>query len=191
MHNADLCDTLGNLVHRATNLCHKYCDGVIPDVATGFPIDFPTLLVSYETKMTDFELEGGAFLAIQGFRDINRYLTEEAPWLKKGEEFDEFRRSVVRTTLEAIYFLTHLLAPFIPVGSASIFRKLNTEPVSLAELSRDGRNLKEGTPVEIGDILYSKVCTTHHGYFALSGESALLRTRGCSALVFRFYPRRN
>lgn len=191
MHNADLCDTLGNLVHRATNLCHKFCDGVIPDVATASPIDFSSVLDSYQTKMTNFELEGGASIAIHGFRDINRYLTEEAPWLKKGEEFDEFRRIVVRTTLEAIYVLTHLLAPFIPVGSASIFCKLNTEPLSLVELSRDGRNLKEGTPVEIGDVLYSKVCATHHGYFGLSGQSALLRNRGCSVLAFRFYPRRS
>ena len=189
MHNADLCDTLGNLVHRATNLCHKYCDGVIPDVATSSPIDFSTVLDSYETKMTNFELEGGASIAIHGFRDINRYLTEEAPWLKKGQEFDEFRRCVVRTTLEAIYILTHLLAPFIPLGSASIFRKLNTEPLLVAELSRDGRNLKEGTPVEIGDVLYSKVCATHHEYFALSGQVTLLRNRGCSAIAFRFYQR--
>lgn len=171
MHNADLCDTLGNLVHRATNLCTKYCDGVIPDVSTASPIDFPSLVNTYQVKMENFELEQGASIAIHGFRDINKYLTEEAPWLKKGDEFGEFRRSVVRTTLEAIYILTHLLAPFIPVGSAEIFRKLNTEPVSLAELRLDGRNLKEGTPVEIGDVLYSKVCAAHKSYFALSGES--------------------
>lgn len=157
MHNADLCDTLGNLVHRATNLCNKYCDGFIPDVATTPPMDFATVLDMYEMKMRNFELQGGASIAIQGFRDLNGYLTEEAPWLKKGDEFAEFRQSVVRTTLEAIYVLTHLLTPFIPNGSATIFRKLNTDPVKLAELKRDGSNLKAGTPVSIGDVLYSKV----------------------------------
>ena len=158
MHNADLCDTLGNLLHRATNLCKKYCDGVIPDVATSFPIDFATILETYQMKMKNFELEGGANIAIQGFRDLNGYLTEEAPWLKKGDEFAEFRQSVVRTTLESIYVLVHLLLPFIPEGSAKIFRKLNTDPVTLVDVKRDGGNLKVGTPISIGDVLYGKVC---------------------------------
>lgn len=159
MHNADLCDTLGNLVHRATNLCKKYCDGVIPDVPTASPIDFSTVLDTYLSKMSNFELEHGASIAIQGFRDLNGYLTEEAPWLKKGAEFAELRRSVVRTALEAIYVLTHLLTPFIPEGSAKIFRKLNTEPKTLATLSRDGTNLEVGTAIQIGDVLYTKVRT--------------------------------
>lgn len=158
MHNSDLCDTLGNLVHRATNLCKKYCGGTIPNVPTASPIDFGTVLDSYQMKMQNFELQGGASIAIQGFRDLNGYLTEEAPWLKKGDEFVEFRQSVVKTTLEAIYVLTHLLAPFLPEGSAKIYRKLNTEPVTLDDLKRDGSNLKVGTSVEIGDVLYSKVC---------------------------------
>ena len=32
MHNSELADVLGNLVHRALNLSHKYCAGVVPDV---------------------------------------------------------------------------------------------------------------------------------------------------------------
>ncbi len=85
MHNADLCDTLGNLVHRATNLCTKYCNGIIMDVPTSAPINFNEVLDSFETKMNHFELQAGASIAIQGFRDLNGYLTEEAPWLKKGD----------------------------------------------------------------------------------------------------------
>ena len=157
MHNADLCDTLGNLVHRATNLCTKYCNGIIMDVPTSAPINFVEVLESFEMKMNNFELQDGASIAIQGFRDLNGYLTEEAPWLKKGEEFTEFRQSVVRTTLESIYILAHLLIPFIPEGSAKIFRKLNTEPLTLSKLNREGRNLAVGTKVDIGDVLYSKV----------------------------------
>ena len=32
MHNGPLADTLGNLVHRATNLAKKYAAGAVPDV---------------------------------------------------------------------------------------------------------------------------------------------------------------
>merc|ERR1712154_524112 len=111
MHNADLCDTLGNLVHRATNLCKKYCNGVVPDVPppTTMPVDFATIRSEFMTKMDKFEIEGGAAVAMKGFRDVNGYITSEAPWLMKGDERAEERQIVVRATLEAVYALAHLL----------------------------------------------------------------------------------
>jgi methionyl-tRNA synthetase len=107
--------------------------------------------------MNQFELQGGASVAIQGFRDVNGYLQEEAPWLKKGDEHAEFRQVVVRTTLEAIYALTHLLLPFLPVGCAKIFKKIGKEPVGLNALSRDCRNLEVGSAIQVGEVLYEKV----------------------------------
>ena len=157
MHNSDLCATLGNLVHRATNLCKKYCDGVIPDVASPdtLPIaNLGELIDSYNAKMNAFELQGGANVAIAGFRDINGFLQDQAPWHIKDNLVAQ--QVIVRATLEAVYALAHLLLPFLPVGGAKIFGKLNTEPVSLAELNRDCRNLKVGTKIDIGDILYQQ-----------------------------------
>lgn len=159
MHNADLCDTLGNLVHRITNLCGKYCGGVVLDVAPPgrIPVDFETLMPQYISKMSAYELEGGASIATLCCREINRFLTEEAPWLKKGEEHATFRQIVVRATIEAMYVAAHLLLPFIPAGASLIFKKLNTNPVKLSNLDLGCRNLVVGTKVEVGDVLYSKV----------------------------------
>jgi methionyl-tRNA synthetase len=159
MYNADLCDILGNLVHRATNLCGKYCMGQVPDVPSpsSLPINVTALIEQFVLKMDNFELEGGASLAICGFRDVNGYLTAEAPWLKKGDEHSEARQIVVRATLEAIYALTHLLSPFLPNGAAMIFKKLNTEPMTLKDLGKDCRNLKVGTSIGVGDVLYPKL----------------------------------
>ena len=159
MHNADLCDTLGNLVHRATNLCNKFCGGAIPDVPapTTSPINMTEICDSYIDKMNNFELQGGANIAIQGFRDVNRYLAEEAPWLKKGDEHAEARQIVVRASLEAIYALAHLLLPFTPTGAKKIFEKVGKEPTSLSSLGRECRNLEVGTKVQVGQVLYEKV----------------------------------
>jgi len=159
MHNADLCDTLGNLVHRATKLCEKYCAGHIPDISPPekSPINLREMVSLFIAKMENFELEGGANIAIGGFRDINGYLTAEAPWLKKGDEYAELRQIVVRATLETIFALAHLLIPFMPNGAGMIFRKLNTQPLSLNELKMDCRNLKAGTKIDVGDVLYSKL----------------------------------
>ena len=159
MHNADLCDTLGNLLNRATNLCKKFCGGVIPDVPgpANPVVDLASIIDNYTAKMDQFDLQGGAAIAIAGFRDVNGYLQTEAPWLKKGDEHAEFRQIVVRATLEAIYALAHLLMPFLPVGCKFIFNKLGKEPVSLTELNRDCRSLDTGVKIEVGRVLYEKM----------------------------------
>ena len=158
MHNSDLCDTLGNLVHRATNLCEKFCGGVVPDVAAPAtpPVNLAVVLDQYVAKMNNFELQSGANIAIAGFRDVNGFLQEQAPWALKGDEHAEARQIIVRGALEAIFALAHLLLPFIPHGGKKIFEKLNTPPIALGQLDRSCRNLATGTKIQVGDVLYSK-----------------------------------
>jgi len=161
-HDLDLCDTVGNLVHRATNLCGAYCGGIVPDVGvdttqTTAKLDWKATVEDYRTKMDAFELQAGAAIVMKGFRDVNGYLTEREPWHKKGPEFAEERKIIVRTTLEAVYALSVLLLPFIPVGASEIFKKLGTDPVGLDVLDDALRNLKAGTKVVVGKVLYTKV----------------------------------
>jgi len=173
-HNSDLCDTLGNLVHRTTNLCKKYCNGTVPDVEniicsncidgkeSTFPgvIDFEKVRSEFLSKMDSFELEAGASLAIAEFRNVNGYLTEKSPWHLKGDEHTVTRQVIVRATLEAVYALSHLLLPFIPAGAKKIFDKLGTPPKTpLTDLKGSLRNLSPGVTVNIGDVLYSKIAT--------------------------------
>jgi methionyl-tRNA synthetase len=68
MHNADLCDTLGNLVHRATNLCQKYCGGAIPDVGVAgeLPVDLEGLREKAKAKMSTFNIDAVASLGEEG-----------------------------------------------------------------------------------------------------------------------------
>lgn len=159
MHNADLCDTLGNLVHRVTKLCGKYSEGSVipnvpgPEVAV---LDFDAVRKAYVEKMEVFALEGGANVAMQACRDVNGYLTKEEPWKLKGDEFAEKRKVIVRATLEAVYAVAHLLLPFIPEGATEIFNKLNTPPKALGAINADLRNLEVGTKVDAGSILYER-----------------------------------
>ena len=158
MHNSDLCATIGNLVHRATNLCTKYCGGVVPDVPPPetLPLrNLDDLLDTYNSKMNAFELQGGCHVAAAAFRDINGYLQDQAPWAMPNDP--QQQQMVVRATLEAVYAAAHLLLPFLPRGSAQIFAKLNTAPVPLNDLGRACRNLQVGTEITIGTILYEEI----------------------------------
>ncbi|KAL7555799.1 hypothetical protein ACA910_002265 [Epithemia clementina (nom. ined.)] len=163
MHNADLCDNIGNCVNRATTLCGRFCvDGLVPDVPPPErpPIaDWSTVLQNYQAKMNAYELQAGCQIAVKGFSDINGWLQEEAPWAKKGDEHAELRQVIVRGALEAIYALAHLLLPFMPVSGKKIFQMVGTEPVVLSELKDNAmRNLKAGTKIDTtGQVLYEKL----------------------------------
>jgi len=162
MHNSELADILGNLVHRGLTLCHKFCSGVIPDVqhddAFPAPFDFNELLTSItnDIKGNKNAIHLALFRAVDAVRATNRFLTTAEPWKMKGD--DESRRpAIVRTTLEAIYILAHFLAPVLPLAAEKIFSRLNTSPRVVGSLRPDFYNLTPGTPVTIGDILFTKL----------------------------------
>ena len=160
MHNSELADILGNLVNRAMNLCSKYCDNVIPDTqhdaAFGLPFDIKELVSGIANDMSTCSINLAISKAMDAARLTNKFLTNAEPWKMKGS--DEARRpAIVRTTLEAIYVFTHFLAPVLPQSSGEIFRKLNTNPIVADKLDESFYNLKPGTNVSLGDILFKKI----------------------------------
>ncbi|EPR59974.1 methionyl-tRNA synthetase [Toxoplasma gondii GAB2-2007-GAL-DOM2] len=155
--NAELADTLGNLVHRATSLCVKFCEGKVPPVSLPAegkaPFSIPDTVGEMERLVGQFGLREALEVAMNACREANKFLTDWAPWsLTDSTE----KQRVVRGALEAVFVLGHLLEPFIPVTADHIFKKLNTAPKTLADLSPWFDNLVPGTPVEVGDILFAK-----------------------------------
>lgn len=161
MHNSELADILGNLVHRVLTLCGKYCNGVIPDNTQHdpklpLPFDLSALKEGVRLDMEDSCINAALFKAMDAARATNRFLTEAEPWKMKGS--DENRRApIVRTVLEAVYAFTHFLAPVIPIAAQEVFNKLNSPPVSIFNLRDDFFNLRPGTIVTLGDILFQKI----------------------------------
>ncbi|GLD95999.1 hypothetical protein PINS_up004677 [Pythium insidiosum] len=154
IHNAELADTLGNLVHRTVNICKKYANGLVPDAKADHPFDVYTLLHETEIAYKDYALQNACFVLLNALRETNKYLTDKEPWHMKE---NEPRLVVVRTCLEAIYVIAHFLSPIMPATAEKIFSKLNAAPMLLTQLSPDYDNLKVGVEVAIGDILFNKV----------------------------------
>lgn len=157
--NADLADSLGNLVHRATSLCSKYCSGVVPDAhlpGNGKP-PFPVAptIAEVDRLMSRYQLREALEVVMDACRQANKYLTDWTPWnLSDAVE----RQGVVRGVLEAVYVLGLLLEPFIPSAAEEIFKKLHVsgKTHALLELSPWYDNLVPGTPVEVGEVLFKK-----------------------------------
>eukprot|EP01035_Chromulina_nebulosa_P017132 gene17132-22646_t len=165
MHNSELADILGNLIHRVFNLCAKYCNGVVPNVqhdnVYNKPFDLDTLINEVRADLKLSAINVAVFRAMEAVRSTNRFLTEAEPWKMKGE--DENRRpAIVRTTLEAVYAFMHFLAPVIPLAAQTVFEKLGTDPIPLYNLKSDFYNLIPGTAVTVGSILFSKIDVNDH-----------------------------
>lgn len=181
MHNADLADTLGNLLHRAANLTERMCAGVVPDVSADVIFDVAQLRSSTDAAFRSFALQvrcavrshgdvqrmhvaqravypcalqAACELAINVVKDTNKYLTDKAPWAMKGDARGQ--AVIVRSTLEALYVAAHFLAPFIPGAAETIFARLATPPQPIWKLRPGFDSLVVGTRVASGDILFAK-----------------------------------
>jgi methionyl-tRNA synthetase len=154
MHNADLADTFGNLVHRAANLCQRICGGCVPDVPVDVVFDVDGLRASTERLMASFALQQACEAAINAVKDTNKYLTDKAPWHMKDDE--RGKAVVVRSTLEAIYIASHFLSPYIPAATAAVFARCATPQRPICTLGQDFTHLQPGTAVQAGDVLFAK-----------------------------------
>jgi methionyl-tRNA synthetase len=77
MHNSELADILGNLVHRVLNLCQKYCGGVVPDTqhdpAFPLPFDLEQLIREASAEARACSINTALFKAMEAARATNRY----------------------------------------------------------------------------------------------------------------------
>ena len=70
MHNADLADTLGNLLHRAANLTLRMCEGVVPDVPAEVIIDVARLRRDTEAAFQSYALQARAWLRFSALQRL-------------------------------------------------------------------------------------------------------------------------
>ena len=78
MHNSELADILGNLVHRVLTLAQKYCQGIVPDTehdnVFGLPFDLAALKTSIENDMKECSISTALFKVMDAVRATNRFI---------------------------------------------------------------------------------------------------------------------
>jgi len=165
MHNSELADALGNLLHRSTNLSHKYCDKKVPTNAPEACFDLYRVIADVSSAMECYCVQDAVLITLSAVKMTNKYLSDMAPWHIKAdpangvseEDAAAKRAVVVRSSLEALYVLAHFLCPFIPEGCEAIFKKLNTPAKPITKLSASFENLTPGTEIAVGEVLYAKL----------------------------------
>src|SRR6266705_1495440 len=81
-YNADLANSLGNLLNRTLNMAHRYRDGVVKRTGGESPLagQAADLLREYEDAMSRFEVHGAINRLVQFATTCNTYIEMAAPW---------------------------------------------------------------------------------------------------------------
>ncbi|MEO0324055.1 MAG: methionine--tRNA ligase [Myxococcota bacterium] len=136
-YNGELANGLGNLLNRIiASIVKKNLGGVIPAPGPAEEVDEALRqtaervareaaahlegIAPYRALDTIFELVGAA----------NRYVDQTAPWALAKQGETERLGTVAYTVLEALRWLSVMIAPFMPSKSAGLRRQLGLAPLA-------------------------------------------------------------
>ena len=162
-YNADLANTLGNLVNRTIAMTNKYFDGVVQpgDVTEELDGELKALAVETVGKvdklLSEYRVSDTLDAIFTLAKRCNKYIDETAPWALAKDESKKARLgTVLYNLLESIRFVAVLLSPFLPETSEKILAQINTDIKDYDSLSAFGA-LKVGTVVGMAEPLFARI----------------------------------
>lgn len=162
-YNADLANTLGNLVNRTVAMTNKYFDGVVQpgDVSEDIDNELKSLAVETVGKvdklLSEYRVSDTLDAIFTLAKRCNKYIDETTPWaLAKDEKKKARLGTVLYNLLESIRFIAVLLSPFLPETSDKILAQLNTDIKDYDSLFAFGA-LKAGTVVGKAEPLFARI----------------------------------
>ncbi len=162
--NADLANTLGNLVNRTVAMSNKYFGGIVRRTGVEEPVDTELKTVVTGTlgqvrkSMDDLRIADALGTLMNLFKRCNKYVDETAPWvLAKDPEQQNRLSEVLYNLVESISIGANLLAPFLPATAEKILRQLNVEPRAIETLETFGLYPQGGKVAEQPEILFARL----------------------------------
>lgn len=140
-YNADLANTLGNLVNRTVAMANKYFGGEIKNPKAEEDVDNELKSACLETvdgineKMKELKVADSIELVMSLARRCNKYIDETMPWaLAKDEEKQDRLKTVLYNLIEAIRFIGILIGPFMPDTAEKILSQICAHDASYESL---------------------------------------------------------
>ena len=165
--NAELANTLGNLVNRTISMSNKYFDGVVTNAGENQPVDDELRDVVINTRlkvnsaMDKLKVADAMTEIFALFKRCNKYIDETMPWaLAKDEEQKDRLNTVLYNLVESITVGATLLEPFMPETSEKILKQLNTAKRRVTELSTFGLYPSGNKVVAEPEILFARIDAT-------------------------------
>lgn len=164
--NADLSNTLGNLLSRTVAMIEKYFGGQVQAPSAYTDVDKELIALALATP-AKVEVKFNEFQFPQALEEIwnlvgecNKYIDVTEPWiLGKTEEGKERLKAVLYVLAECIRFIAVLITANMPNTPAKIYLQLgitDTELTTWDSLQQFGL-LKAGTQVQKLDAIFPRV----------------------------------
>ena len=162
--NADLANTLGNLVNRTVAMSNKYFGGVVERTGAREAVDeelkeAATSAVGKVTaKMDELRVADAITEIFNLFKRCNKYIDETAPWaLAKDPAKADRLKEVLYNLTESIAIGASLLVPFLPDTGAKILKELNANPRPFDGLTDFGLYPSGNRVAEKPEILFARL----------------------------------
>lgn len=167
-HDSILLADLGNLVQRSLGLLHKFAlvktdaGSVVPSVAAVRLFDIPEVLLELDNVISQFQFGQFAERIWKLVFQLNTYVNETCVWTIPTAESapparnENNRQIVLRTLLEGMYIVNHLIAPIIPESSENIFSLLGKPAkAQLSELTWGNFEVDAVVPKRNGVVVFT------------------------------------
>ena len=138
--NAELANTLGNLVNRTISMSNKYFGGIVADKKVTGEMDEDLKAVVTGTykrvsaKMDELRVADAITEIFALFKRCNKYIDETEPWVLAMDRLS----TVLYNLVESIATGASLLEPFMPATAKKIVQQLNTSVRSFEDCEKFG-----------------------------------------------------
>ena len=162
--NADLANTLGNLVNRTVAMSNKYFGGVVEKTGAREAVDEElketarSAVTKVTARMDELRVADAITEIFNLFKRCNKYIDETAPWtLAKDPTKADRLKEVLYNLTESIVIGASLLVPFLPDTGAKILAELNANPRPAHGLTDFGLYPSGNRVAEKPEILFARL----------------------------------
>ncbi len=159
-YNADLANSLGNLLNRSLNMAHKYRAGVLkrtisPELLalTEGALGLEERVNTYRSHFQRFAVSSALEAALGCVTFCNQFIDTQKPWaLAKNPDAADHLDAILYMLADALRTVAILISPVLPRAARSIFDQLGiSQPFHLEDarwgLLPDGHTLQTPSPL--------------------------------------------
>ncbi len=162
--NADLANTLGNLVNRTISMSNKYFNGIVRNTGVNEPVDEELKKMALDTPlkvtkaMEKLRVADAITEIFALFKRCNKYIDETMPWVLAKEEATKARlETVLYNLVESITIGAVLLKSFMPETAEQILKQLNARDRECDQLGVFGMYPNNNKVTTSPEILFARL----------------------------------
>jgi methionyl-tRNA synthetase len=125
-YNAELANSLGNLLNRTLSMAKRYRSGILRQIDSPLAAFVQEKTTAYDAAMKSYQVQAAIESAMEIVTRCNAYVEETAPWkLAKDPEQSDKLDEVLYTLSESLRIISILMSPIIPREAEAIRAQLN------------------------------------------------------------------